>query len=381
MGADIGVPQIFPAAIHRNRTDVETRIEQAQKYVKFVINKQERYKSVRELCRNNDPKCAQWAVEGWCQEQDEEMTKNCAPVCFACEELHVDAKCPVDPYARNSWYPGDLNKMFHRILRDFADRFDITVLSRPDYAPGDDENSDVDYIIGPWVLTLDGFLSDKEADRFIELGAEGGRGFQRSKGAGKPDEQGYYTQLTSDTQRTSSNNWCNYDACYDDPHSLAVHERIENLTRIPRENAEHLQILRYEQGEFYKTHHDYIPYEKDRQSGPRILTVFLYLNDVEAGGGTNFPGLDLVRIFGRNFDESGSSYPLSHSVTLSAHTTRVLLLCSSIRRCSLRREECSFGRVSKMKLRLRWIFVHFMKLCQSKEVSSTLPMLGFTKER
>lgn len=32
----------------------------------------------------------------------------------------------------------------------------------------------------------------------------------------------------------------------------------------------------------------------DRQCGPRILTFFLYLNDVEEGGGTNFPKLDLT---------------------------------------------------------------------------------------
>lgn len=32
-----------------------------------------------------------------------------------------------------------------------------------------------------------------------------------------------------------------------------------------------------------------------RRFGMQILTVFLYLNDVEAGGGTNFPALDLVR--------------------------------------------------------------------------------------
>jgi prolyl 4-hydroxylase len=43
------------------------------------------------------------------------------------------------------------------------------------------------------------------------------------------------------------------------------------------------------------THHDYIEHDIERPQGVRILTVFLYLNDVEEGGGTNFPLLDTVR--------------------------------------------------------------------------------------
>lgn len=35
-------------------------------------------------------------------------------------------------------------------------------------------------------------------------------------------------------------------------------------------------------------------YQTDRECGVRIITVFLYLNDVEAGGGTDFPDLDLT---------------------------------------------------------------------------------------
>jgi prolyl 4-hydroxylase len=35
-----------------------------------------------------------------------------------------------------------------------------------------------------------------------------------------------------------------------------------------------------------------LPYT--RQQGVRILTVYLYLNDVEAGGGTNFNKLDIT---------------------------------------------------------------------------------------
>jgi hypothetical protein len=44
----------------------------------------------------------------------------------------------------------------------------------------------------------------------------------------------------------------------------------------------------------YEIHHDYIELEIERQQGVRILTVYLYLNDVEAGGGTNFPRLNLT---------------------------------------------------------------------------------------
>ena len=40
--------------------------------------------------------------------------------------------------------------------------------------------------------------------------------------------------------------------------------------------------------------HDYIEAHVERNPGPRVLTAYLYLNDVEAGGGTNFPKLDIT---------------------------------------------------------------------------------------
>ena len=56
------------------------------------------------------------------------------------------------------------------------------------------------------------------------------------------------------------------------------------------------QMLRYEEGEYYQTHHDYIPHQKQRQSGVRILTVYMYLNDLgeDQGGGTQFTNLNLT---------------------------------------------------------------------------------------
>jgi len=53
-------------------------------------------------------------------------------------------------------------------------------------------------------------------------------------------------------------------------------------------------VLRYTKGQFYRTHHDMSPGDMDLACGPRILTFFLYLSDVDEGGGTNFPRLDLT---------------------------------------------------------------------------------------
>ena len=44
---------------------------------------------------------------------------------------------------------------------------------------------------------------------------------------------------------------------------------------------------------FYESH-DYIQHEWERPQGPRVLTIFLYLNEVEEGGGTHFGQLGLT---------------------------------------------------------------------------------------
>lgn len=54
------------------------------------------------------------------------------------------------------------------------------------------------------------------------------------------------------------------------------------------------QLLKYDPGTFYKTHHDYLEHNLDRQCGVRLMTVFLYLNEVEEGGGTEFPRYNIT---------------------------------------------------------------------------------------
>jgi len=130
----------------------------------------------------------------------------------------------------------------------------------------------------PWIVAFDEFLRPDEADRLL---AVAGHKFERS--------------LAGDgvtPVRTSSTSWCNVPHCMDHPLFQTVRDRISNLTRVPWKNAEHLQVLRYEPGQFYKEHHDQ---NSPRYSawGPRLYTFFMYLNDVEAGGETRFTKLNI----------------------------------------------------------------------------------------
>ena len=62
---------------------------------------------------------------------------------------------------------------------------------------------------------------------------------------------------------------------------------------IPQANQEPVQFLHYETGQYYKRHMDQTRPDF-RPCGPRLLTLFIYLNAVEEGGGgeTVFPDLD-----------------------------------------------------------------------------------------
>jgi prolyl 4-hydroxylase len=92
--------------------------------------------------------------------------------------------------------------------------------------------------------------------------------------------------------RTSSNSWCRAD-CEANPHVQAVLRRIEAFTTVHERNFESFQILRYQHGQMYNAHHDTGPGQMHLACGGRILTFFLYLSDVEEGGETAFPMLNL----------------------------------------------------------------------------------------
>mmetsp|Transcript_14712 Transcript_14712/g.35517 ORF Transcript_14712/g.35517 Transcript_14712/m.35517 type:complete len:575 (+) Transcript_14712:65-1789(+) len=276
-GADLGVPQSLVVDAITKRHDITYMIGKARNFIAHYADFEED-PDVLSWCQNEHRLCAFWAVHGECENNEPYMKENCAPICNSCTWNDYHLRCPIDPDAKPAWEPGDLNRMFEAIVSGTENEYTVEVLSSPDTD-------------GPWVVTIDNLLSEDEAKRLIELGHLAG--YERSQQVGDLNPDGSIESETSN-DRTSTNAWCMEEAdCSEDEVTIRVLERIENLTGIPSENGEYMQLLKYEPSQYYKSHHDYIWDLKNRQYGVRILTVFLYLADVEEGGATYFNELDL----------------------------------------------------------------------------------------
>jgi len=77
------------------------------------------------------------------------------------------------------------------------------------------------------------------------------------------------------------------------PFIQRIERRISQLMNVPIEHAEGLQVLHYGPGQEYKAHHDFFAQNSPSARNNRISTLIIYLNDVEEGGETVFPLLQI----------------------------------------------------------------------------------------
>ena len=131
----------------------------------------------------------------------------------------------------------------------------------------------------PLVVVLGSVLDDEECETLIQLSKDL---LQRSKIGS--------TKEVSDI-RTSSGAFLT-----DVKNNILarVEKRVSAIMGIPLEHGEGLHILNYKPGQEYKEHFDYFAPTSKAAKNNRISTLVLYLNDVEEGGTTFFPKLNLT---------------------------------------------------------------------------------------
>lgn len=169
-----------------------------------------------------------------------------------------------------------MDMMFRNAIVQYA-HYGVEVLSSPDQGPGK-----------PWIVTFENFVSDEQVDALIATNTK----FERSTDTGSSNEFGETGRILSQS-RTSSNSWCRGE-CESHPSVNEILRNIAAVTGVPKENYESFQVLKYEVGQRYGVHHDYGSEDRKLACGPRILTFFLYLSDVEEGGETAFPNLNIA---------------------------------------------------------------------------------------
>ncbi|CBZ50007.1 hypothetical protein NCLIV_004830 [Neospora caninum Liverpool] len=153
----------------------------------------------------------------------------------------------------------------------------------------------------PGVYLIPELLTDSDCAHLLQL-CEGR--WERSK-----TSTGYATAEPRDYMSKKSPSRTSWSV------PLAIGETgvVENIERIvsafagmPVEHLEPLAVVRYEEGQYFKQHHD---------GGFRPKTVLLYLNDVEAGGETSFEtlGFRVAPMKGAGVVWS-NSYPGTHEI-------------------------------------------------------------------
>ena len=156
----------------------------------------------------------------------------------------------------------------------------------------------------PFICRLENFITDAEAEHLKRIAANK---LERSRvgieGGGIEDS------------RTSSS--AMFHNRYDDTIQL-ITTRATDMVGYPFFQAEGLQVVRYQKGEEFKPHLDaYTDDQKKEMSGSqRVMTFFIYLNDVKQsdGGETEFPKLSLKvkpkknsAVFWVNLDKDGKN--------------------------------------------------------------------------
>ncbi|WP_214626485.1 2OG-Fe(II) oxygenase [Paenibacillus agaridevorans] len=130
----------------------------------------------------------------------------------------------------------------------------------------------------PLLMKFDRVLSDEECQALIDSAASR---LKKSKLANKEVSQ----------IRTSSGMFFDEN---ESPLITIIENRISSLMHVPIVHAEGLQVLKYEPGQEFKEHYDFFGSNNPSSDNNRMSTLIIYLNDVEEGGETTFPSLEIT---------------------------------------------------------------------------------------
>ena len=201
------------------------------------------------------------------------------------------------------------NLMFAGMITFLSINADASNYRRGDYSSGFYQLSQ-----SPEIYICEHFLSDAECDHVRQIAAPH---LARSTVV---DPKSPADLL--DYRRTSQGMWIQGNLI--DPVIKGIQRRIAQVTEIPEQNCEDVQVLRYGEGGEYQPHFDFFDVTTPgglshaNRGGQRMATFMIYLADTEEGGETIFPRANLkVRpekgkaVLFFNVDPNGKEDPMT----------------------------------------------------------------------
>lgn len=189
-----------------------------------------------EACSDKRDDCEELSRGGGCYTRPR-MREECAWSCVSCD-VSNETQCTRDRSRPAAAVKGSVERMFELIRAAggaagaeaggegaAAEDAEAVARVRAALAGGKVHVHSTD----PWVLTIDDFLSSKDADAVLAAGSD-----NWSRSLAGDGEQAV---------RTSSTSWCRR-RCLRDATVIDVQNRVERLTGVPTENAEFMQALR-----------------------------------------------------------------------------------------------------------------------------------------
>jgi prolyl 4-hydroxylase len=191
----------------------------------------------------------------------------------------------------------------------------------------------------PDVFYVNRFISDRDCQHIIDTANPLMKDSLVSDGKKGQTSQG----------RTSKNAWINHKV---DPifHNIAT--RIADEVGIALENAEAFQVIHYDMNGEYKRHYDAWEHDNSEKTlrcmkygGNRLKTALVYLNDVESGGSTNFPKLQIdvsaekgkLLVFENTYKNTNVKHPLSEHAGMPVKKGEKYAVNLWFRECSFKR--------------------------------------------
>mmetsp|Transcript_65895 Transcript_65895/g.117122 ORF Transcript_65895/g.117122 Transcript_65895/m.117122 type:complete len:326 (+) Transcript_65895:81-1058(+) len=202
-------------------------------------------------CVDRDLQCTYWSGIGECDKNPRYMHVMCKESCRLC--------------------PGDTASRSAELYQSLEHQH-IHARQEPSFLK---EMMEVSY--DPRVYVFDDFLTEKEAEFLMWYARPE---LRPSRTVNNTDGSMVESKFRKNFQMS-----VNETDCVDHPVIAEVIRRMHVLARAPFGHAEHLQVGRYQEGDYYEPHFDSEPV----QNIMRSATVLVYLSVPEAGGETIFP--------------------------------------------------------------------------------------------